>query len=543
MATATVAVPETGKVRRKPFSFAIWNRRVAIAVVSAIVVAIALPFGGALYLAHHTSVGAARARATLVTEGLLRQFERAASQALAAFAELSRSDLGEPCSPPSLDAIRSLEVSSTYLQALGYIEDSRLKCTGAGRSWGNSPLPTPSYTSTLGNHVRKDVWFSVIPGQRFVIADDSATGFAAVFHGNLGFDLLEHVPNLSAGVVSRSTNEVIAHLGHFEERWLDPRGSGDRYDVVAQGYAVSLVESSEFDFGVYAAVVVPPLEQQFLEAAYVFVPMGVGGATLLVGLVVMIARAQLSLPAVIRFALQQDEFHMVYQPVVDLHTRRWVGVEALIRWTRANGESIHPDVFVPAAEETGQITAITERVFDLVARDTASLAPRERFYVGINVSAADLQLERTVEMVRKHVAGSARSGPRIIVEATERGLMQPSRSRPILSEIRAAGAAVALDDFGTGYSSLSYLDSFELDYLKIDKSFVDTIGTESATSDIVSIIIQMAETLDLEVVAEGVETELQARYLAERGVRYAQGWLFAKPMAIEELTEALASEA
>ncbi len=256
-----------------------------------------------------------------------------------------------------------------------------------------------------------------------------------------------------------------------------------------------------------------------------------------------ISRIQLSLPSVLRAAAKRGEFYLEYQPVVELATKRWIGAEALVRWRRAGGEIVRPDTFIPIAEECGVITRITACVGEIVAADLPSLLQIDQeFFVAINLSAADLRSAETVELFRRMLNSSKAQPKNIAAEATERGFLQGKETSEILDAIRKQGIVVAIDDFGTGYSSLSCLQSLGLDVLKIDKSFVETIATDGVTSQVVPHIIDMAHSLKLFITAEGVETETQADFLRSRGVQFAQGWLFGKPMPIETLCELLVAQ-
>ncbi len=156
-------------------------------------------------------------------------------------------------------------------------------------------------------------------------------------------------------------------------------------------------------------------------------------------------------------------------------------------------------------------------------------------------SPRDLHALDSVELL-KGVARRMKAGQgNLVVEVTEHGFMKPDVAREAVQRLRTEGIRVVIDDFGTGYSSLSYLETFELDFLKIDKAFVDTIGVESATCQVVSHIIEMAKALKLQMIAEGVETEEQAEYLRAHGVQHAQGWLYAKAMPMKELVLRLCS--
>ncbi len=188
------------------------------------------------------------------------------------------------------------------------------------------------------------------------------------------------------------------------------------------------------------------------------------------------------------------------------------------------------------AEEAGLIERLTERVIQCVTKDAVEIYGRDpSFHIGVNLSAADFHSQRTVELFRRALLDTRALPGSLVVEVTERGFSNPQLASAVIRDLRSAGVRIAVDDFGTGYSSLSYLNNFELDYLKIDKSFVDTLGTQAATSQVVLHIIEMAKALNLQMIAEGVETQAQADFLRGRGVQYAQGWLFSKALPLAEL--------
>ena len=177
---------------------------------------------------------------------------------------------------------------------------------------------------------------------------------------------------------------------------------------------------------------------------------------------------------------------------------------------------MRPDYFIPQAEQCGMIQLITEQVLAMVARDLPQFLKMDpNFCVAVNFSAADLCDKRTIDAMDQFLRVSGARPENVEIEATERAFLQGPETAEIIDALRAKGFSVAIDDFGTGYSSLSCLQSLSLDTLKIDRAFVETINTDGATSQVVLHIIEMAHSLHLEMVAEGVETEPQAQYLRE----------------------------
>jgi sensor c-di-GMP phosphodiesterase-like protein len=229
-------------------------------------------------------------------------------------------------------------------------------------------------------------------------------------------------------------------------------------------------------------------------------------------------------------AVRRHQFIVAYQPIVDLTTRRCIGAEALVRWKHQN-RIVRPDHFIPLAEHRGLIQAITDQVFDTILLELGEFLQRYgELYVSINLSASDLTSRRFLERLTPALVAAKIAPRQIRIEATERCFLDADAAKEVIQAFRDAGHPVYIDDFGTGYSSLSHLQNFQVDALKIDKSFVDTVGQDSASSSVASHIIDMALTLHVQVVAEGIEREEQACYLHKRGAQFGQGWLFSAPL-------------
>lgn len=239
-----------------------------------------------------------------------------------------------------------------------------------------------------------------------------------------------------------------------------------------------------------------------------------------------------------RRGMRQGEFFMVYQPMMNLRTARCCGVEALIRWGRPNREQITPDVFIPLAEDNGLIGELTRHIFKLIAQDLPRLKLREDDHLGINIAGTHFVELTFLEDLRRFVTALGPSHPFLVLELTEReALSDGERVRDTLRQVKAMGCQLALDDFGTGHSSASYLTQFDVDFLKIDRSFVQGVGIDSAKAVVLDIIINLGHRLNLKLVAEGIETEEQAAYLRENGVQLAQGYLYSPALQASAFPE------
>lgn len=239
----------------------------------------------------------------------------------------------------------------------------------------------------------------------------------------------------------------------------------------------------------------------------------------------------------LHMAIQDEKIKAYIQPLFSAEDYKIIGVEVLSRWHDSNSTIIMPDTFIPLAEKTGLIIPMTQLIMKEVATTLAPYAKKlpENFHIGFNISRFHCQDLEFVNDCRRFFKHLRTNKPTLVIEVTERELIEVNTTTKLLfKELHTLNAKIALDDFGIGNSNLSYLYDFSIDYLKIDKSFVSRIGSDALSKNILDSIIEIAHNCKLESFAEGIETEEQANYLKEKGVRFLQGYLLAKPMPINE---------
>lgn len=236
-------------------------------------------------------------------------------------------------------------------------------------------------------------------------------------------------------------------------------------------------------------------------------------------------------------AIVDEEFKLLMQPVINVKTRELRGAEALIRWDSVEKGIINPDLFIPIAESTGYIKIIGLWVLDEACRQLAEIKKaHSSFYTAVNVSMDQIPEAMDPDMVYSSVTSFGLKPEDFVFEITESILIEKhDDTLNWMHRMKRYGFRIALDDFGTGYSSLSYLNSFPLDYLKIDKSFIMSINDSTSNRTLVDAIISMAHRLNMQVICEGVESEEILETIKELGCEMAQGYLISKPLSSDEL--------
>jgi len=521
------------------------SRRLTIllSLLVAVVAGLA-PVGYAIYLAYNTTIENADDNLRSIAQGI-------ADDTAALLTNIDRglialSALGYDCTPDDVSAMNTMAYDIPEISDIGLIRpDRRVVCT----SWGpvNPPslpeLPPPAAGFRLLGplEIRLMKRFGLVAiRQREDGSEIGALIHPSVLIGHLGADLGDHG---FAVLLRREDTHIYAWEGNVPEMEMieseaaSHSGSKHLRASFRDGIERTLyaVELDGFP-GIYSVAAVSDawILHDWVRMAVLLGAIGAGTSVVLVFLMIVILRRRLSLQGELERSLQKEEFEINYQPVIDLNSDTCVGAEALICWRQPDGKYVRPDLFIPLAEDTGFIEPLTEWLMKKIRSELGGLLQQDHsLHVAINLSPGHFESDRILHSSSAIFGNSGILPEQIIYEITERGLINDTdgQAKDVMARLQNRKSRIALDDFGTGYSSLSYIGEFPLDYLKIDKCFVDTIGTDALTAGLVDSIIDMAHRLGLSIIAEGVERCSQADYLKDRGVDYAQGWYYSKSMS------------
>ncbi|MES2391399.1 MAG: EAL domain-containing protein [Acidobacteriota bacterium] len=464
----------------------------------------------------------------------VRRGEETASQIERAM-RILRDDHLKPCSPDEVNLMRQIDIGSSNLQTVGRISGNLVLCSSLGIT---TPIDVgqPTFTSSFGIREWLDYNYGPQRLDRLDIIDFN--GIAILVDPKLLVDLDTGGQGVELAVTVPSTSSpmhLITSTASFKPQWLQPIAPGLSSSYIDGAFVVSQVRSSKHDLAAVSILPIALAYHHVKEFAAIFVPIGCVCGIILALAVAYVGRQRLSPEGLLKTAARNQDFYLEYQPVIELRTGRIVGAEALVRWKRGD-TVISPASFIPLAEEIGIIALITRNVLNIVTRDLPRLlAVDPGFHVAVNLTATDLKAAAIVDRLTDVLQTSGASPGNLVVEATEHGLVNGPECFQVISQLHARGFRIAIDDFGTGYSNLSSLQELHLDLLKIDKGFIDTIQADGTSSELVPHIIDIARSLRIQIVAEGVETEAQTRFLTSRGVEYAQGWFFSHAVRIDDL--------
>jgi sensor c-di-GMP phosphodiesterase-like protein len=502
------------------------RRIIALAVVTSIAGAV-LAMAGATYFSWVFAARSASNELSRVANLMLERRADVVAQATMVLHEIGATRLS-PCSPAHIDAMRRLSFNSRSVEEIGYFEDGLLKCTSWGATLAIIEQPLPDFRTPDGFAVTVALLPLVTRGNRMVAIQ--LGNYNVLVDPQRLVDVVL-VPDISLALIDASGKLISAAHSPDPELvgWvlLNP-GQGERDGMLyataeARGWVAIAMEPTSIVLGNLGG------------AMLVVLPFGALLAAGLVAMIIWQSRRRLSPEAELGRAVKRREFVVEYQPIVSLKSGACVGAEALVRWKLPNGTMVPPDHFIPLAEKTGLILPITDLVIESVITDVGpTLVEHRSLHVSINFAADDIKTGRMLRVLNTALASTGIEPRQIWLEATERGFMDVAEARGTLSSSREMGFFAAIDDFGTGYSSLQYLQGLPLDALKLDKSFVDAISAGTSNGSVTPHIIGMAKAMGLYIIAEGIERQEQATYLARRGVDFGQGWLFSKALPPKE---------
>ncbi len=439
-----------------------------------------------------------------------------------------------PCSEADIVLLRKLTFAARFLKDVARIENNSLTCSATvGKLDKAEPLPAPDIPGPPGWILYRSYRLH-LPGDNR--AEMMVYRNAAVVVSPDNFMEYPQTPfHYITGILQRSTGSIISsHAAPmpFPAELLHGKRRVVKNDVLYMGRY-----SANYETGILTYIPTKELWSQHRGLLAGFTLTGLAAGLVSGAMLLMAGRKRSSPISQLRRAVISGELSVVYQPIVELHTHRIVGAEALARWTDEEGDSIRPEILVAMAEEDGFVGDVTKFVVTRALEEMLPLMEKNpAFRLSINLAPQDLADPRLLLLLDERLGDQRVTPANIAFELPERATSDREVAVAAIKRLRERGHAIFIDDFGTGFSNLTYLSELNVDGIKINRSFIATIGTDSVTASIVPQILAVAKALNLSVVVQGIERAEQVRYFSqeEPGI-LGQGWFLGMPVSARSL--------
>lgn len=501
------------------------NSKLVGLVNGVLILAVLIPILLSIFLAHHKANQVFHDELDDFAERALVRTSRVIDQSTDAVDEINRST-DKTCTLPHIQAMRRVALNYRYIQEILFETSGQIHCSSFQEHSDAQHIGEPDkvgrggfsawYTNTTDLGFKRTMIYIGKPPHIAVI-DPLSFIDVIPYSGQ----------QMNIAMVSLGKNQVIASSVPIKAiAWkLEAKRGLRSYEFQNSAYVIR--RENNLGLAMIAWAPLSPLRHSWYKQLLIWLPIGMG-FSLGAGMYITRVLRRLQSPrARLTDAINNNEFTVKYQPIVDLQNGECVGAEILLRWKQPDGSWLSPDVFIPLAEENGLITVLTEQVIEKLFTEMGSwLHHHPGHHISLNLATCDLLSDHILSVIRPYLTKYFIKPEQIAFEITERSFSDPKLTAPVIEQFRRAGHPIYIDDFGTGYSSLSYLQNLDVDVLKIDKSFVDALEYKKVTP----YIIEMAKMLNIAMVAEGIETAGQAAWLRDQGVQFGQGWLYSKAL-------------
>jgi sensor c-di-GMP phosphodiesterase-like protein len=442
------------------------------------------------------------------------------------------------CSEEEIAYLRKLLFQSEYLRDAGRMKDGRIECSTLF-SWEHLPTVPfqPAATRPDGMKLFRDIspykspkWtvFLLQKGDSFVVEDLSTKNNWQP----PAFEYESTLLDMVSGRRVRPGGKPLIHSEAILGRNVQARIGNLRYVTVCWPHSTFCTSV----FEPYSAILKAGGGSLALNMA-----LGAMSGLVLILILFLLYQNDREMSKQLRRAIRRNDLRLVYQPIVEMASGRIVEAEALSRWTDEDGYAVSPEIFVRLAEDRGFVGELTEWVMRKSLSDFGEwLRGHPDFRINVNVTVSDL-MDSNFSLMRAQCLKEASVEPRsLAIEVTEGSTARGDVAVEAIRQLRQSGHSVQIDDFGAGYSSLVYLKDLAVDAIKIDKAFVQALGTNAVTVAILPQVLAMAEALNLQVIVEGIETAEQAAYFTGRSrPPLGQGWFYGRPTSATELLHKL----